>query len=417
MHPRPALVGGEGEPALVVRQGGQRAQRLSDEERDLLVQPADVDPLARVPARKGALLLRIAEPQGGLAEPLGIVQEIVDDDQRRTHRNRPPSASPGITAKQAPSEDSRFPAAPAYAAAMSFAQTCLALPTGVTLNVATAGAPDAEPIVFLHGFPESHRTWREVAPALAEDYFVVCPDQRGFGASDKPEGVEQYRTERIVEDLIALADALELKRFTLVGHDWGGAVAWLAALRHPDRLNRLIIVNAPHPLVFQKSLIDDAAQRAASQYITAFRNPGDGAGARRDGAGDVLRRRPSPAMPTSRKSPARSGSAYLADWRAPGALTAMLNWYRASEVVVPAPGETAELPAWTKLPFPVLKVPTLVIWAMRDTALLPVQLGGLGDLVENLKIVQVPDAGHFIPWEKPAPVVRAIGISCGAHSR
>ena len=87
----------------------------------------------------------------------------------------------------------------------------------------------------------------------------------------------------------------------------------------------------------------------------------------------------------------------------------MLNWYRASEVIVPAPGEEAALPFWTRLPFPSVKVPTLVIWAMRDSALLPVQLDGLDALVEDLRIVRVPDAGHFVPWEKPAPVVAAIG--------
>src|SRR4249919_510313 len=96
--------------------------------------------------------------------------------------------------------------------------TRIDLPTGVTLNVATGGARGGEAILFLHGFPESHRTWRKVAPALATDFFVIAPDQRGFGASDKPEGVENYRTDRIVEDLIALADALALDRFTLVGH-------------------------------------------------------------------------------------------------------------------------------------------------------------------------------------------------------
>src|SRR6185295_2695279 len=149
----------------------------------------------------------------------------------------------------------------------------IALPTGVTLAVQTGGPADAEAIMFLHGFPESHRTWRGVAPVLARDFRVVAPDQRGFGASDKPAGVEAYRTDRILEDLFALADALGLERFTLVGHDWGGAVAWLAALRHPDRLSRLVIVNAPHPYVFQKSLFDDPAQRAASQYMSAFRNP------------------------------------------------------------------------------------------------------------------------------------------------
>jgi pimeloyl-ACP methyl ester carboxylesterase len=121
-------------------------------------------------------------------------------------------------------------------------QTRMTLSTGVTLNVAMGGARGGEAIVFLHGFPESHRTWREIAPALAGDYFVICPDQRGFAASDKPEGVEAYRTDRILEDLLALADQLELDRFTLVGHDWGGAVAWLAALRQPDRIKRLVIV-------------------------------------------------------------------------------------------------------------------------------------------------------------------------------
>jgi pimeloyl-ACP methyl ester carboxylesterase len=287
------------------------------------------------------------------------------------------------------------------------ATTRLTLPTGVTLNVATGGQLGAEPIVFLHGFPESHRTWRAIAPALAGDYFVVAPDQRGFAGSDKPEGVDNYRTDHILADLIALADTLGLGRFTLVGHDWGGAVAWLAALRHPDRIRRLVIVNAPHPLVFQKSLIDDPHQRAASQYITAFRNPGMERGLEAMGL-ETFYAKTFASHADISKVPDEERAAYLADWGAPGALTAMLNWYRASEIIVPAVGEAADAPFWTTLPFPVLKVPTLVIWAMRDTALLPVQLGGLYDLVEDLTIVQIPDAGHFVTWEKPAPVVRAI---------
>jgi pimeloyl-ACP methyl ester carboxylesterase len=289
----------------------------------------------------------------------------------------------------------------------SLTTTRIALPTGVTLNVQTGGPRGGEAIVFLHGFPESHRTWREIAPVLAEDHFVVVPDQRGFGASDKPADVEHYRADRIVEDLLALADHLELGRFTLVGHDWGGAVAWLAALRHPDRLKRLVIVNAPHPWVFQKSLIDDAHQRAASQYITAFRNPGMEQGLEAMGLETFYVKTFASHADISKVSD-EERAAYLADWGAPGALTAMLNWYRASEVIVPAVGEKADAPFWTTLPFPVLKVPTLVVWAMRDTALLPIQLGGLYDLIDDLKIVQVPDAGHFIPWEKPAPVIRAI---------
>ena len=283
----------------------------------------------------------------------------------------------------------------------------ISLPTGVTLNVQAGGAEEGEPVVLLHGFPESHRTWRAVAPDLARDHFVVAPDQRGFAGSDKPGEVEAYRTDRIVADLVALADALGLKRFTLAGHDWGGAVAWLAALRHPDRIARLVIVNAPHPLVFQKSVIDDAAQRAASQYISAFRNPMMEKGIEAMGL-DAFYAKTFGGHADLDRLPAEERQAYLDQWSRPGALTAMLNWYRASEIVVPAPGEDAPAPAWTQLPFPHVTVPTLVIWALRDKALLPVQLDGLDALVDDLRIVTVADAGHFVPWEQPEPVIAAI---------
>ena len=287
------------------------------------------------------------------------------------------------------------------------ATTRRALPTGVALNIQLGGPEDGEPIVLLHGFPESHRTWRAVLPELAREFRVIAPDQRGFGASDKPEGVEAYKTDRILEDLTALADALGLQRFTLVGHDWGGAVAWLAALKHPDRLARLVIVNAPHPLVFQKSLIDDPAQRAASQYINAFRNPLMEAGIAAMGLETFFEKSFGSHADISLLSDEERRH-YLDDWAQPGALTAMLNWYRASEIVVPKPGEEAHAPAWTWAPFPKITVPTLVLWALRDTALLPVQLEGLDDLVDKLRIVTIPDAGHFVPWEQPQTVTAAI---------
>lgn len=283
----------------------------------------------------------------------------------------------------------------------------IALSTGVTLNVAVAGSNAHEPIVLLHGFPESHRTWRAVAPALAADFYVIAPDQRGFGASDKPEGVEHYRADRIVDDLIALADALDLQSFTLVGHDWGGAVAWLAALKHPDRIKRLVIVNAPHPYVFQKSLIGDSAQRAASQYINAFRNPAMEAGIAAMGWESFYAKTFGSHADLS-LVPEAEKAAYLRDWAEPGALTAMLNWYRASDIVVPAPGETVEPPLWTQLPFPHLQMPVLVIWGLKDKALLPVQLATLHELVPDLRTAATAEAGHFIPWEYPEFVIAAI---------
>jgi pimeloyl-ACP methyl ester carboxylesterase len=281
----------------------------------------------------------------------------------------------------------------------------IALPTGVTLNVRLGGKEGGEPILFLHGFPESHRTWRHQLESLSSDYRVVAPDQRGFGASDRPREVEAYETGRILADLWALADALDLGRFTLVGHDWGGAIAWAAALADPAGLARLVIVNAPHPLVFQKSLIEDEGQRAASQYINVFRSPAAEAGIEAMGLetflDKVLLAEGGVLEPAERR-------ACLDDWARPGALTAMLNWYRATGIVVPEPGAPAEAPAWTRAPFPRIAMPTLVIWGLKDRALLPVQLAGLNDLVDDLRLVTAPEAGHFLPWLEPDLVTGAI---------
>lgn len=281
----------------------------------------------------------------------------------------------------------------------------IALPTGVELDVATAGDPAAPAIVLLHGFPESHRTWRHQIPELAKTHLVIAPDQRGFARSSKPEGTENYTPDKTVGDLIALADHFGKDRFVLVGHDWGGAIAWMAALQHPNRVERLVIVNAPHPFVFQKSLFDDMEQRAASQYIRLFRNPGLEAQLEAMGLGTffdtTFARHADPAL----LAPERD--AYLDEWGQPGAMTAMLNWYRASAIVVPGMDETPERPAFLDGPFPPLQMPVLVIWGMGDKALLPVQLEGLDQLVPDLKVVQV-DAGHFVPWENPAAVNTAI---------
>lgn len=281
------------------------------------------------------------------------------------------------------------------------------LSTGVTLNVASAGPEDGEPIIFLHGFPESHRTWRHQLDALSGLYRVHAPDQRGFAASDRPEGVENYETDRIVADVMALADSLGLDSFTLAGHDWGGAVAWTTALAHPHRVRRLIIVNAPHPLVFQKSLIDDPAQREASQYIRFFRSQAAEAAINGMGMEAFLDRMMLNHTDSSKLSDEERRH-YLHDWSQPGALTTMLNWYRASKMVVPEPDEEAKAPLWTHAPFPKLKMPTLVVWGLKDVALLPVQLEGLPDLVEDLRLVTSTTAGHFIPWEEPDTVTSAI---------
>lgn len=285
-------------------------------------------------------------------------------------------------------------------------QQRVALPTGVELDVWTGGDRSAPAMIFLHGFPESHRTWRHQLPDFARDHFVVAPDQRGFARSSKPQGVENYSADKPVADLIALADHLGIGGFTLVAHDWGGAIAWMAALKHPDRVQRLVIINAPHPFIYQRSLIEDEGQRAASQYIRAFREPGLEDQIEKMGFerffDTTFARHTDPAIVAPEKA------AYVDEWSQPGALTAMLNWYRASAVIVPAMGEDVALPAFLSAPFPPTRMPVLVIWGMKDAALTPVQLDGLDKVVPDLTVVRVEDAGHFVPWEKPEAVTGAI---------
>jgi pimeloyl-ACP methyl ester carboxylesterase len=193
----------------------------------------------------------------------------------------------------------------------------------------------------------------------------------------------------------------------LVGHDWGGAIAWSAALRGDPRLTRLAIIDAPHPVVFQKSLIESADQRAASQYITAFRVPGFEKLVEKNGY-DWFFDRTFGGHVDLAKIPAAEKQQYIAEWSQPGAFNAMLNWYRAAKVMVPPPGLTVPLPDWLMRAFPKVQAPTLVVWGMKDAALLPIQLDGLEELVEDLTIVRLPETGHFAPWEAPDELCAAL---------
>ena len=282
------------------------------------------------------------------------------------------------------------------------------LKTGVTLNVALAGPADAPPVILLHGFPESHRAWREIEPRLGDRFRLIMPDQRGYAGSDRPQQVDDYRTDNnLVGDVFALADALGVETFSLVGHDWGGAIAWAAARRQDPHLLRLAIVNAPHPFIFQKSLIEDSDQRAASQYISAFRAPGFEKLVEAKGFDWFFEKVFSADVDLTLITEAEKRQ-YITEWSQPGAFTAMLNWYRASPLIVPPPGVTVPLPDVLLRLSGKIRIPTLVIWAMLDSALLPVQLDGLEALVENLQIVRIPNAGHFAPWEAPDEVADAL---------
>lgn len=284
------------------------------------------------------------------------------------------------------------------------------LSTGVTLDVLDVGPRDAPVLLFLHGFPESHRTWRHQIAHFAERYRCVAPDQRGYRGSSKPQEVDAYTPDKLIADVFALADALAIDRFTVVGHDWGGAIAWGVALMgqprgvdgNAGRVRRAIIANAPHPALFPRLLANDAAQRTASQYIRAFRDPSTDGATRANGLGWLIARALRWEMPSQLEPEERD--ALIADWADPDAAIAMLNWYRASPIMVPTLDAPYREPAVPLSTYPKLTIPTLVIWAMADKALPPSNLEGLHLIVPKVRIIRVPDSGHFVPWEAPVEV-------------
>jgi pimeloyl-ACP methyl ester carboxylesterase len=280
---------------------------------------------------------------------------------------------------------------------------------GVALNVAVAGDRSKPAIVFLHGFPEYWAAWRDVMDLLAADFHVVAPDQRGYNLSSKPAGVDAYRARQLVADLVALTDQVSPGRpFVLCGHDWGASVAYAFAFAHPERLSHLIIANGVHPRCFQKAIHTDPAQRLASQYIGKLRDPAADQRMVEDGYRRTLRMIAGFSRAGWMSGQTERG--YLDAWSQPGAMPAMLNWYRASPIDVPAPGEPPGPSLLDTVPDAAMRVrtPHLVLWGEDDAALLPSCLAGLDRFAPDLSIERIAGAGHWILHEKPVAVAAAI---------
>lgn len=257
-------------------------------------------------------------------------------------------------------------------------------------------------IIFLHGFPEFWYAWRDQLAEFGRDHRAVAVDMRGFNLSSKPSAVDEYRISTLVADLGALADHFEARKFVLVAHDWGGAVAWMFAVAHPDRVEKLVIINSPHPALFARELAQNPAQREASQYMLAFREPtaeatysADNFAALRDLVRDLF---------TASHFTSVDSAAYLAAWSQPGALTGGFNYYRASRVVPPSVTSLQTVPPSMPPAQMRVMVPTLVIWGERDRYLVPQNLVGLEQLVPDLRIKRIPDATHWVVHERPAEV-------------
>jgi pimeloyl-ACP methyl ester carboxylesterase len=256
-------------------------------------------------------------------------------------------------------------------------------------------------MLFLHGFPEFWYAWKDQLAEFGRDHLAVAPDLRGYNLSDKPAEVEQYAVPHIVEDVCALASTLNGgQRFTLVGHDWGGIVAWAFAMAHPGLLDRLVIINAPHPVIFQRELRNNAEQQRASSYMLLFRDPK----AERVLSENNYTRLFGMTFPMSDEDHA----AHLAAWSQPGALTGGLNYYRAARLGPSTGGEASSALLPVDPARFVVRVPTLVIWGERDTALLTGSLNGLEQFVPNLTVKRIPDGTHWVIHEHPDQVNTAI---------
>ena len=289
---------------------------------------------------------------------------------------------------------------------------------GQRLHYARAGSGPL--MVFVHGFPEFWYEWKHQIVEFSRDHTVVAPDMRGYNLSSKPGELSAYQMPNLVEDLRALAAEVMKPagagKFTLVAHDWGGVVAWVFAAQHPEMLDKLVIINAPHPTIFGKLLRDDAAQQKASGYMLMFRSPQ----AEATLSADNYERLTAMVLGDGLKNGTVTEAdqkMYVDAWSQPGALTGGLNYYRAAGVGPPRPAaiETAattaappaapgEAAALLSLPPMIVRVPTLVVWGEKDTALLTSNLNGLEEVVPSLTVRRIPDGTHWVVREKASEV-------------
>lgn len=272
---------------------------------------------------------------------------------------------------------------------------------GQPLAYHTWGEPNNPLLLFLHGFPEYSGAWSGLAAQLKDHYFCVAPDQRGYGESWRPSDVSDYLTSKLVADIVGLIDHIG-RPFAVVGHDWGASVSYALAITRPDLVDRLIIMNGVHPIPFQRELLKGGDQTKSSQYIHFLRAEGSEGVLAKDNFAKLIDLF-SAKMDLSWMTPEVRDD-YVAAWKDEAGLGAMINWYRASPLVVAKPDE----PILPKREFDPSKLritmPHLLIWGQDDTALLPVSYKGLEDLCEDLTVTEIEGADHWLHHQKPVEV-------------
>jgi len=261
---------------------------------------------------------------------------------------------------------------------------------GIMLHVAQAGPDDGPLVILLHGFPEFWFCWhRQIGPLAAAGFRVLAPDQRGYNLSDKPQDVEEYDLEQLANDVIGLADRVGRKKFFLVGHDWGAIAGWWIAQNYPDRVERFVSISAGHPALWREGMETNPAQHKKSRYVRMFQIPWlPEFGIRIQNYAPLAQAIQS----TARKGvvSAEDVVRYRQAWSQKGALTAMINWYRAIY----------------RRRFPDLatyriKVPTMLIWGMRDIYGEPELVEASIKMCDDGRMVRLDNATHWTLADEP----------------
>lgn len=274
----------------------------------------------------------------------------------------------------------------------------------VRLHVRAAGPSDGPLVVLLHGFPEFWYGWRhQIAPLVEAGYRVVAPDQRGYNWSSAPSSVAAYDLDLLTTDVCRLINAADREQAHVVGHDWGAMVGWHLAMTHPERIDRLGILNVPHPTVFWRTLCTSPRQLLRSLYVFFFQLPGipEWLLGRNDGQGLLWLLRQSADADTFTDQELR---AYRRAWRRPGRVRGMLNWYRAA----------VRRAVRTSSPAEQIEVPTLVLWGARDNALSRQMAAPSADRCTDGRLVMIEDATHWVQHDARERVNRHLLDHLGA---
>ncbi len=257
---------------------------------------------------------------------------------------------------------------------------------GVKIHYVTMGKGPL--VILIHGFPDFWYTWREQMPELAKNFQVVAIDQRGYNKSDQPEGVENYALPKLVADVDAVVDHFKADKAIIVGHDWGGIVAWTYAMTHPDKTDKLVILNLPHPKGLARELANNPKQQESSQYARNFQKP--------DAASKVL-----PQMLAFWVKDPEARKKYIEAFKL-SSMEGMLNYYKANY-----PREPYEYSEETT--YPPVKCPVLMFHGLKDEALLPGALNDTWNWIDNdLTLVTIPESGHFVQQDAAEKVTRCM---------